>query len=1319
MNDANKQNAPRKRPLLPWEKAPIQYPEALPISKRRKEITQAIRDNQVIILSGETGSGKTTQIPKMCLEAGRGHRRKIACTQPRRVAAISVAKRVAEELGATYGKEVGCKIRFDDKTSRQTRIKFMTDGMLLSETQGNPTLDDYDTIIIDEAHERSLNIDFILGHLNQLRKRRSDLKIIITSATIDIEKFSKAFDDAPIIEVSGRLYPVDIIYAPLDELLEGFDESSYIDGVVESVHRIIDDHNSGDILAFLPTEKDIRETMEIMKGRMGHRTEILPCFGRLSSAEQQRIFSDSPKRKVILATNIAETSLTIPGIQFVVDAGLVRLSRYNPRNRTKRLPIEKISQSSANQRSGRCGRMEDGICVRLYSEEDYLTRSEYSIPEIQRSNLAEVILKMKASKLGDIETFPFIDPPSSTAIRSGFMLLHELGAINDTNELTPMGKRLSFLPVDPTVGRMLIQSEKENVVEQVLVISSALSIQDPRERPLGKEEAARAAHSPFTHKQSDFLTLLNIWEKYHEQFENMTQSKLRKFCKQSFLSFLRMREWKDIYDQLKRSLHSFEKSQKIHSNQFSYNSEDEKQSSRQFSGAEYNAIHHCLLTGLLANPGRKAEPNLYQSTGGRKVLIFPGSGLFNRNANQNKKKTPAPSSKKKPFTPEWILSAEIVETNRLYARTVAAIDPKWILDLGAHVIKRSYSQPYWDEKAGRVLAKESIRIHGMELQTNSVSYLKVDPKEATNIFIREAFLGETFEAPHPFIKKNRQLVQRLQNAQTTIQVSSWIGTEEAAFQFYAKRLKKVASVHDLNRFLKQHGGLNSEYLVMQESDLTSRMNDEVDLSEFPQQVEIQNSVIPIEYFYKPGDEKDGITLKIPYSKTKSLDSPILDWLVPGHLQPKIEYLLRALPKDTRRQISPIVEYARTIANEIKPTGTSLSEALANHLKEKYKIETYQSDWDDNAIPNHLKVRVQVLDNKGTPIATARDLESLRKTIAEKEKQQLAKQTPNTSSLLEQAKERLEIEDVKLEDLKTREAKVQIGKQNGIPVFAFYGLRKESTGISIRLFTKEPDAKMATSQSITELIRNELRYELAWLEKDLKEIKRLGPIALTLGPIEQIQKDTLKLITNHLCRHRISVIDPVPIKQSAQKAKAEIKGILFRHIDTLKEILEKRQALTIGANRLPKDLIEEVFLLTPKNVLQTTPFDSLANLSRYLSALEKRSEKRRQNPKRDSDWAREIQSFRNTYKELAAQKSGEQIEELRWMIEELAVSKFAQELGTAYPISNKRIENKISEIRPPKNPTPPKQTSVRAGPAKKQAADKPTAKDLQSLKNLFS
>ncbi len=637
--EARRQPKRKKAKRLSWNPGKIPYPQDLPISKRSKDIIAAIQKHSVIILSGETGSGKTTQIPKMCIDAGRGRTKRIACTQPRRVAALSIAKRVSEELNVEYGKEVGCKIRFADKTSPQTRIKFMTDGMLLAEIQSDPVLREYDTIIIDEAHERSLNIDFLLGHLNQLRKKRPDLKVIITSATIDTEKFSQSFDNAPIIEVSGRVYPVDIIYAPLEELLDDEDEYTFLNGIAESVDRIIEEFGHGDILAFLPTEKDIRETKKRLEGRLGNRCSVLPCFGRLSNADQQQIFARLPRRKIVLATNIAETSLTIPGIRFVIDTGLARISRYNPRARTKRLPIEKVSQSSANQRAGRCGRVQDGICIRLYSEADFDKRPEFSTPEIQRSNLAEVILKMMASRLGEIESFPFIDPPSIAAIRSGFALLEELGAIDSEHRLTKLGSKLAKLPLDPTAGRMLLQAEEEGVVEQVLIITSALTIPDPRERPLGKEEQARIAQSKFIHKKSDFLTLLNIWEALHSGSDRISQSKLRKFCRTHYISYLRIREWRDVKDQLAQALREFDRTDKSKSHLTHYKDEDEKQRLREYGGIEYRSIHHCLAAGLLANPARKDEPNFYRSTGDRKVMIFPGSGLFNKRPNSRNRKS--------------------------------------------------------------------------------------------------------------------------------------------------------------------------------------------------------------------------------------------------------------------------------------------------------------------------------------------------------------------------------------------------------------------------------------------------------------------------------------------------------------------------------------------------------------------------------------------------------------------------------------------------------------------------------------------------------
>ena len=662
------------------------FPPELPISARADDIITAIKEHPVVIVAGETGSGKTTQLPKMCLAAGFGVDGSIACTQPRRVAALSVSRRIAEELNVVWGEQVGAKIRFTDRSGPDTLIKMMTDGMLLAEVQADPELSDYEVVLIDEAHERSLNIDFLLGYLHRLRARRPDLRIIITSATIDTESFSKAFSDAPIIEVSGRTYPVDVQYRPLEDLSGTYRDYNYIDGALETLDEVLAENGPGDVLVFLPGERDIRELTKVLSGRTLGRCEVLPLFGRLSNEEQQRIFAPTQKRKIILSTNIAETSLTIPGIRYVIDAGLARISHYHSRTHTRRLPIEPVAQSSANQRAGRAGRMEAGICFRLYSEKDYASRPEYSKPELLRSNLAEVILRMKAFRLGEVEEFPFIDPPRPAAIRSGYELLEDLGALDQTHELTSLGRELAKLPCDPTVGRMLLQARHEGCLREVLIIAAGLSIQDPRERPADAQEAADQMHARFKDPESDFLSLLKIWESFHEKMEVMTQSKLRKFCREHFLSYLRMREWRDVHTQLRQVMSDLP---------------DYKLSK---GPSEYDQIHRAILSGLLANVAHREAGNHYRATHQRAVMLHPGSALFDKAAAKQERKQfkgkqrPATSSGKR--TPAWVVCAEWMETTRLFARLAARIEGEWLEQLGGHIVTVSYAEPTYSEKEG-------------------------------------------------------------------------------------------------------------------------------------------------------------------------------------------------------------------------------------------------------------------------------------------------------------------------------------------------------------------------------------------------------------------------------------------------------------------------------------------------------------------------------------------------------------------------------------------------------------------------------------------
>ncbi|HWQ93647.1 MAG TPA: ATP-dependent RNA helicase HrpA, partial [Clostridia bacterium] len=897
------------------------YPPQLPITAKKEEIVAAIRANQVLVVAGETGSGKTTQIPKMCLEAGLGVEAKIGCTQPRRVAALSISRRIAEELNVEWGRQVGCKIRFDDWSSPESYIKLMTDGILLAETQGDPLLSDYNAIIIDEAHERSLNIDFLLGYLKGLLAKRPELKLIITSATIDTEAFSRAFDNAPIIEVSGRLYPVEVRYSPLDAASEDSGELTYVDAAVRAAEEALCEQGSGDVLVFMPGERDIRETSDLLRTRLGAQAEIIPLFGRLSSGEQQRVFAPAATRKIVVATNIAETSLTIPGIRYVIDSGLARMSRYNPRTRIKRLPVEPVSQSSANQRKGRSGRVQDGVCIRLYSEADFQDRPPYTQPEIQRANLAEVILRMKAFRLGHIETFPFLNPPSPAAIQAGYNLLQELGAIDADKELTPLGRDLARLPIDPTLGRMLLQAQKEHATRELLIIAAGLSIQDPRERPLEQKEAANAAHKRFADPQSDFLTLLNIWNAVHDEWETLrTQNQRRKFCKANFLSYLRMREWQDLHAQLHDALDEISA---VHLND---------------SNAAYPAIHRSVLTGLLGHVAMRTERNLFQGAGNRKLTLFPGSALYDR-AERHKKPGPdkgkAPPSARAPSQPEWIVAGEVVETSQLFVRTVAGIDPLWIVDLAPHLVKITHHHPHWSPEAGRVLVEEKITLHGLTVHQRKAAFGNIDPEQATEIFIRSALVeGRLFletsgeqrslrgpakptsrsliesaspaepvaAAHYSFLHHNNGVRQKIETWQTRMRRHDLLDLDQALVDFYKRHIQQVSSIHEFNRFLREKEDWS--FLHVTEADLTGGVDTSYDPNAFPDAVTLGGETVSLSYAYTPGEERDGITFRMGYHLAQALSPANVDWAVPGLREAQIAELLRSLPKSIRRQLMP-------------------------------------------------------------------------------------------------------------------------------------------------------------------------------------------------------------------------------------------------------------------------------------------------------------------------------------------------------------------------------------------------------------------------------
>jgi len=1242
----------------------IRYPDDLPITARREEIVATIRQHQVVILAGETGSGKTTQLPKMCLEALGDFQGTIGCTQPRRVAAMSVSKRVAEELGVPWGREVGCKMRFSDDTSRETRVKFMTDGILLAEIQSDPMLRAYSVLILDEAHERSLNIDFLLGYLVTLLKKRPDLKLIVTSATIDTEAFSQAFGGAPIIEVSGRTYPVEIRYMPL---VTEEDDFGFIDGAVAAVENALIETNDGDVLVFMPTERDIRDTRDLLDGRLGREFEVLALFGRMASAEQQRVFEPGRKRRVVIATNVAETSITIPRIAVVVDTGLARMSRYNPRTRTKRLPVEAVSQSSANQRAGRAGRVRDGLCIRLYEQDDFEKRDRFTMPEIQRANLAEVILRMKAFKLGEIEDFPFINPPSSAAIRAGYDLLHELGSLSDTHELTPLGRELAKLPLDPTLGRMLMHARVEKVLPEMLIIASGLSIPDPRERPEEKKELANAAHKAFAAPDSDFLSLLKIWQAAPDGSANA----LRKFCRANFLSFTRMQEWRDVWRQLCDLMN------------------DRTDSSDQTDlSKKQDAIHRSILVAQLGHIAVKEDRNLYKTSGNREVMIFPGSNLYERR-EKNAKPKPGQDKAKQPA---WIVAGEIVHTSQLFARTVAKVQPDWIAELGAHLCTYKHSEPHWNEKAGRVTCVEKVMLHGLEITRRSIDYLKVDPVAATQLFIRGALVEHQDTAiTLRFYAQNNALRQKIETMLTRVRSNLVYAVEERLFRFYDARLKNVSSIHDLNRVVKERCETEPRFLIATEADLAGGEDFEADLQQFPDQVSLANSVIPVTYSYKPGQEHDGVTVKVPVQLAGHLTSGQVQWMVPGMREEIAAALLRALPKSIRRDLMPIDPKAREIATEFDPGTGDFLAAMAEFISQRYRMRIQASDWAPGSIPPHLQPRIELHDTKkNTVVASSRDLSTLH---AEVEKE-AHRRTDAWDRLLPKF-ERFALQSWSFGDLPESILVEQIGHAQ---VFGYPALVLRDGEVDVRLFKTKAEAIKTTPAAVRKLAENLLAKDIAWLKKELRSF--VGPEtgrrmkaeesvqksfsclhSPAKNPFEKVQAAPTAVSSvalpdqahEHILAHLLRLTPLFPLtekrfQQLAETFRRDLPGVVHRTRTLHAQIHDQRSKLLALPKRYP-GLEADLLRLVPSDLLSKTPHEQLQHLPRYLKAIQVRNERWMNNPAKDTDKQLLITDFANWPQEVPKANH----EAFRWFFEEYRVQVFAQELGTSQPVSVKRLE----------------------------------------------
>ncbi len=1300
----------------------------------------------------------------------------IACTQPRRVAALSVSRRVASELGVEWGGPVGCKIRFDDRTSRDTVIKFLTDGMLLAEVQSDPMLRAYDTVIVDEAHERSLNIDFLLGHLRTLRFKRPELRIIITSATIDTEAFSQAFDGAPIIHVSGRTYPVELIYSPLDGLgsdyVEDPDEPDreaeqsarvealhYVDGAAQAIEKVLAETDGGDILTFLPSERDIRELGEMLEGRGGisnGRIDVIPLFGRLTNAEQQRVFAPSSSRKVILATNIAETSLTIPGIRYVVDTGMARLSRYSPQARTRRLPIEAISQSSADQRAGRAGRVADGVCIRLYSETDYQARQRFTQPEIQRANLADVILRLKAFGLGDIERFPFINPPSGKAIRSGYALLEELGAMapgvrnhakgasdasavespDGVRTLTAVGQELARLPVDPTVGRMILQARKEKCLKEVLIIAAGLSVQDPRERPLEKQAAADAAHRRFRHPESDFLTLLAIWNAYHEQFDRLSQSRLRRFCHEHFLSYVRLREWRDIHFQLMDVLG--QRSDFSPSSVFDglpASDAPANEAMMAYGGAGYRAVHRSVLAGSLGNIAKwDAENRIYKATHDRRVVLFPGSVLHRREEPVRRGRD-GKTERKPVRVPPWIMSSEIVETSRLYARTCARIDPAWVLDLAGHILKTSHGEPFWNADGGRVMVKQRTRLHGLELDTRAIGYGRIDPVHATDIFIREGLVGDTITWPFDFLVHNRAIRQQVEEVLTRTRDAGYLNLDESLYRFYARSLESetrapetdpgnaprgVSAVAELVDLVRHRRGSEPDFLKLRAEDLRESGGLEPDHASFPGAVPLENRALPLHYAYRPGQTDDGVNLEVSSHDAARLTPALLDWAVPGHLAAKVEHRLRALPKDCRRLFVPLAESVKTVTlgvaslARLRDHASPFDEVLAEYLFDSHQLRIDPGYWSDRPFPEHLRVRVCVKDADGAELVASRNLDEVKSALAAQAREAsaaVAREDPESWRLARRQWERPESMTWEYGDIP---AEVRVTEQAGLPVFAFPALVGGGTGVALRLFRARDEARRAMQLGLARLLDLALRYELAWLEKELRALRQIGALSATLAPVAELQADAHASIRRWVTDPaRVATLTRASFEKAAEKSKSELRGIVPRLTDLLKEILELRQSLQVVPDPYP-DLSKDLGNLLSTDFLKKIPYERLKQLPRYLQAMQMRNDRWRQNPVKD----RERAALLAPYARAVALKGFD--DPVRWMVEEFRVSLFAQELGTAETISAVKLDRVLSEAcgadhlpAPAAPKSAPAITKVQTGQSGKQPL-----KDLNSLAALF-
>ncbi|MPQ56892.1 ATP-dependent RNA helicase HrpA [Duganella sp. FT27W] len=1303
---------------------PITFPEDLPVSGRRHEIAAALQANQVIIVSGETGSGKTTQLPKICLELGRGQKGLIGHTQPRRIAASSTAKRIAAELNSPLGQHVGFKVRFADTLQKGASVKLMTDGILLAETQTDPLLKAYDTIIIDEAHERSLNIDFLLGYLKQLLPRRPDLKIIITSATIDADRFSRHFGTpekpAPVIEVSGRLYAVEVRYRPIDSDVpnkanpggnataianaEGRgqrtaaarEKRDLMDAVVDAVDELAR-LGSGDVLVFLPGEREIRDTAEALRKHHPPHVEILPLFARLSAEEQERVFKVSNARRIVLATNVAETSLTVPGIRYVVDAGLARVKRYSYRNKVEQLQIEPIAQSAANQRAGRCGRVADGVCIRLYDEQDYLLRPKFTEPEILRSSLASVILRMKSLHLTDVESFPFIEPPLARAIADGYQLLQELGAVDEYNQLTPLGQKLAKLPLDPRVGRMILAALDNVCLSEVLIIASALSVQDPRDRPMEHQQAADEAHKKFADEKSEFLSYLKIWRWFENAIEHKkTNRQLMDNCRTNFLSQLRLREWRDVHSQLVTLV----KEQGWRINELP---------------ATYENLHLALLTGLLGNIGFKSEDEPgagYLGARGIKFHIWPGSSLL-----------------KKPG--KWIMAAELVDTTRLYARCVARIEPEWLEKVGGHLLKKSWGEPRWEKRSAQVTASERATLYGLVVYSQRrINYGAFNPTEAREIFIRDALVGGDYDTRAPFFAHNHKLIKDIENLEHKSRRLDVLVDDELIAAFYDKLIPAdVVNGAGFEKWHKDATAAEPRLLYLNRDELMRHEAAGVTTELFPKIMSVTGLELGLTYHFEPGSVRDGVTLAVPLYALNQLPRERCEWLVPGMLKEKVHLLLKSLPQKLRRHCVPLPDYAAKFCERVHEAGVfgrgDLVDAVIADIRKQLTIAVLTTDFKPETLPAHHFMNFKVIDEHGRQLDMGRNLATLQADFGMQARESFQKMaetsgTTVTSAALSAAQPASGARpaaggkagaaapvtatggkggtgaaphggvDAAEPSNLTNLSNWTFGElpelleipQGKLTLIGFPALVDKRTHCDLEVFDDPTVAARTHRQGLRRLFALQMKDQIKFIEKSIPNLQQMGMQYMAMGTQEELRDEIINKALDIACLQDPLPTDAASFTKRKDEGKSRLVLLVNEVARLLSQVLTEFHGLPKRLQGLPQaaatDMQGQLQGLVHKRFLSDNDYSQLSHFPRYLKAMNVRIEKLRADPARDAklmaDWQLAATPYQRLHRDKSAGKNTDpKLVEFRWMLEELRVSLFAQELRTPMPVSVKRLQ----------------------------------------------